>query len=170
MRRVEGVADDAAPGMTAGSLQIADQQTRGARGDDDVRGEHRIELAEQLDFGVLALGTAFLDEIGARHGRERVADEGETVGRGAGGEAEPAQHGPGFGDVTTHEGLALRRRIARRHIEPARQEIGRPAGADRAGADHRDPPHACDCLRHPALPNGVEIDRGTPLPRITAIP
>jgi hypothetical protein len=64
MRRVKRVADDAALRMAAIGLEAAHKQPRRTRRDDDHRIERGVEPGEQRAFQFLALGGAFLDEIG----------------------------------------------------------------------------------------------------------
>ena len=132
------MADDAAFGVSAIALQPAHQQARRTRCDDDLGVEDGVEPGQQGALQLLALGTAFLNELVPNQGRLRLGVETkrcpgarratETVGRDW---ANPWRQ-------STQKCLCSGRRIARRHYQPARQEHRGPAGADRASADRRD--------------------------------
>ena len=139
VRRVERVCHQVALGPDPAGLQVARQQAGRARGDDRIAAQPLLHAREQGLLGGEVLGPALLDEGRASRGRGRVGMKAQALGIGPLGEAQPDHRRPGAGDEVAHLALDVRRRIVDRDLEAVRQEQGRPAGADRAGADHRDP-------------------------------
>jgi len=77
MRGIERVADDAAFRVPAIDLHPAHQQSGRTRRDDDFRIEDAVEPGQQGALQLLAFGSAFLDELGANHGRFRMSVEAQ---------------------------------------------------------------------------------------------
>jgi len=71
------VADDAAFGVPAIDLHAAHQEAGRTRRDDDFRIEDGVEPGPQGALQLLAFGSAFLDELGANHGRFRMSVEAQ---------------------------------------------------------------------------------------------
>ena len=67
-----------------------------------------------------------------------VGLEAQAVDRCAPGEADPGQRRPEAGHQRVQPRFRTRRRIGGDDVEAAAEEQGGPAGADHAGADHRD--------------------------------
>ena len=75
------MADDAAFGVPAIDLHAAHQEAGRTRRDDDFRIEDGVEPGQQGALQLLAFGSAFLDELGALHGRFRLGVEAQSCPR-----------------------------------------------------------------------------------------
>ena len=97
-----------------------------------------LDPGEQSALDLEVLRPVLLDQGGALDGRGRIVVEADPRGIGARGQPQALERRPGRFDEFPHPRLGVRRRIVDRDREPAGEELRRPAGADRAGAEHRD--------------------------------
>ena len=137
MGRVEGMADEDAPGMGGLSLNRGRQKGGGAAADDDVGADHFFQNAQGLPFDGQSFRHIFLDEAGCGESVVDCRREADTIRVGARGQTHPLQHRPGLSYIRAEVGLRPDR-IYDQDIERLGQKVGRPARADGACADNRD--------------------------------
>ncbi|MNT04737.1 hypothetical protein D3C72_1393280 [compost metagenome] len=141
VRRVERMPQHHALRVHAARLHAADRQARRARREDGLRRRGGVHAAEQVDLEVHALGAVLLHEVGHGHGVFQAVVKAQAADRGALGQAEAFQRRP----VLRHGGaqpvFGAGRGVGRVHVEPVREEMRGPAGADHAGADDGDALH-----------------------------
>ena len=138
MGRIEGMAHDEARTVSEAFLQRADQEARRARPDHRVRRQYGIDTTVERALERLVLRRVLLNEDRAFDRVLRLVHHAHSCRVGARAEAEPLHRGPGRVDEGAEAPGGVGCRVPRRDREAAGQEIGRPAGTDRAGAEQRD--------------------------------
>ena len=98
-------------------------------------GRRLVDGREQLHFEVRSLGAVFLDEVGRRERLIRVFGEAQAVARCARRQADFFELSPGLVDVFAQVGFSVWSRVGRNDVQPARQILGRPTGADDSRTD-----------------------------------
>ena len=148
VRRVEGVAEDDAPGVGAAGLDVADEEGAGAGGEDGVGGGGGVECGEQRLFEVEPFGTVLLDEVGPGDGGFGACREHQVPG----GRGRVLRHhgGPECLDLGAEGGFGAGCRVEGGDVEAAAEEECGPARADDAGADDGDGADGRRTVRHQA--------------------
>jgi hypothetical protein len=148
VRRIEGMPQHHAIRMRAARLHAADRQPRGAGGQDRVQRRGGVHAAEQIDLEIQALGAVFLHEVRVAQGVFQRSVKAQPLHRGALRQPEALQRGPVLRHGLAQPRLRARGRVGGIDVQTLREEPGGPAGADHAGADHRDAPDGRGHLRH----------------------
>jgi hypothetical protein len=120
-------------------LHLAHHQARRRRRNDGMRGQVRLDAAEQVVFDVKAFRHAFLHEVGALDRRFGAVGEGQVrrgfvVGIGM---AQGLQRRPGARQVSAHGGVGAVGGVVDGDAVTIGGEQARPAGADDAAAEWR---------------------------------
>ena len=105
--------------------------------------QHRRRCSQGTPFGRLS------EPACPRHGGGGVCFKAPGIGVGVGLAAQAHQDGPGIFHHAADQIRRARGRVACRYAQTAAQEIGRPGGADSAGANHCD---MLDILPHASFP------------------
>jgi hypothetical protein len=138
---IERMSDNAALGVAAVGLQVADQQARRTRCNDDRARRGGVDLTQQPAFERRVLGGIFLHEVCVGNGRFGRRVKAEAVLRGDFRErswaAEADERRPGVGNKPAKAILGMRRRIAGGNRQASRQEKRGPARTDGTRSDHR---------------------------------
>ena len=87
----------------------------------------------QRQFQVLALGRAFLDEVGVGHAFLHRGDKCQAVLRSAERQALGGERPPGFGGARAQSGFGAGRWVPGNHVQAMGQGAGDPAAANDAG-------------------------------------
>ena len=111
-------------------------------------GHRRIHFGQQPHFQVLALGQAFLNEIGIAHRFGDAGGEGDRAFRRQCLAEKPGQRSARVGDYRSGLAFHLRIGIEDRDVDPVEHEARRPACADHPAADN---PNLADFMCHVRL-------------------
>ena len=133
--RIEGMGHQEALRRNHIALQIAGRETRGARGDDDVRGSVPADLRQHALLQRQLLRDIFLDEIGLPRHHLKIRGERQFALRRQGRGGQARQSRLGVGHRAANPFFHFRFDVGSDDVHPEMQRARGPSAADDAGSE-----------------------------------